>query len=281
MIATLFARWRAGLITLLLTFFYSWYALLPNENSFVLANPADGPRLIVVAVTTLLTLALADLFRAAVRRAALERQHELENRDLLLREIDHRMKNNFAIVASLLELQKRQEKSEEARNALAAASARVQSFSSAHRSLYSDGADIHSVDMRDYLKTLIEYLAEALFLTGRVNVRFKAESMAMPRDQAVSVGLVLNEVVTNAAKHAFVDNETGEIVIDFSNTPQGWRLEVSDNGRGISEAPAPGGGGLGSRLITAFAQKAGAEVIVERPIVGARIIVRSLENGAA
>ena len=276
LIATLFGRATAGVSAFAVSFLYAWYVVLPEHNSFHFSNPGDLPRTLVNAASALIIVMLADLFRAAVRRAVIEREQEINARDLLLREIDHRTKNNFAIVSSLLDLQRRQETDEAARAALSIAASRVQSFSGAHCSLYNDLADLSAVDMREYLKTLTDHLGEALFLSGRVDLHLKADAMALPRDRAVSIGLVLNEVVTNAAKHAFGEGETGAIDIVFAKTEKGWRLEVADDGRGMNGASgASGGGGLGARLIAAFAQKAGATMHVEKPEKGSRVVLES------
>ncbi|MBI1250751.1 MAG: DUF4118 domain-containing protein [Alphaproteobacteria bacterium] len=270
LIATLFGRWPAGLIAAALSFIYAWYFVLPPAHSFAFEDPGDGPRTLVNGAVALAVVWLADIFRSAVRRAVAERDREIAARDMLMQEINHRMKNNFAIVASLLNLQSRQETSEEVKAALAVAASRVQSFAAAHESLYSDARDVQSLDIRDYLQTLAPQLSDALIRNDRVKLSVDADSMTMARDKAVALGLVVNEAVTNAAKHAFSDRG-GEIAVAFKREGEGWRLTITDNGRGMAADPQRTG--LGSRLISAFAQNAGAELNMERLAQGTRVVL--------
>lgn len=275
LVSTLFGRWQSGLITLVLSFFYSWYYILPYHASFAFQNPEDAPRTAINFFALSFCFVLVELFRRAVQRAAEERTREVAARDLLLREIDHRMKNNFAIVASLLELQKRQEKSADAQAALGVAAARVQSFASAHQAIYNNGDDLNSIEMNAYLQVLADYLVSALFLKDKVKLELDADVMRMPRDQAVAIGIVLNEVVTNAAKHAFTEAEMGCIHIEFRADGDQWRLHVTDDGKGM---PASANSrGLGTTLIASFAEKARAIIVNERLTPGTRVTLSGVK----
>ena len=137
LIATLYGRWGAGLITYLAAFAWTWFFVLPDSSRSLISASNELSRLIVNGMTVMVILVFAELFRAAVRHAAHRRDREIANRDLLLRELDHRTKNNFMIVASLLALQKRRETSPEAQAALSVAAARVDSFAAAHQALHS------------------------------------------------------------------------------------------------------------------------------------------------
>ena len=108
LLATLFARWQAGALTQILCALYAWYFVLPEQGSFQFENPADGPRVLVNVLSGFAIVILAEIFRRAVRRAVDEREAEMDRRDLYLREFDHRVKNNFALIASILDMQTRQ-----------------------------------------------------------------------------------------------------------------------------------------------------------------------------
>ncbi len=255
--STLFGRWLSGAVTLALSFLHAWYFVLPAHMSFDFVVAEDAQRTIINGVAAGVILLLAELFRRAVRRAVNERKAEVASRDLLLREIDHRIKNNFAIVASLLSMQEQRQTSEEARQALSTAAARVHSIAAAHTALYSDGDKANLVQMTTYLGSLTQNLSKALFVDDTV-LRLEAESALMPRDLAVAIGLIVNEAVTNASKHAFRDIDKGEIIVTFEADASSYRLQVADNGRGIGEAARKDG--LGSSLIEAFAKRAGGEL---------------------
>ncbi|KCZ93797.1 sensor histidine kinase [Hyphomonas johnsonii] len=280
LIATLFGRWQAGLITFVGTFAYAWYFVLPDTHSFHFLNPSDGPRTLVNGTAAVVIAIFAELFRRAIRRAAAERDRELETHQLLLRELDHRTKNNFAMVASLLEMQRRHHESEEVQEALAVAGARVHSFAAIHDSIYSGADYVDEISMPNYLASLTRMLSDALFMRDTVTISLGCDAVSLPRDRAVAIGLVMNEVVTNAAKHAFEDGQSGEIRVEFRQPPSGrWVLSIVDDGKGMPSEPAQpdGRSGLGSRLMDAFARKAGGELTVERPAVGTRVLLVETE----
>jgi two-component sensor histidine kinase len=253
--ATLFAGWQSGLITLAVALTYAWYFVLPLRGSFVLGGPGDSARLAVVVSAAALSVVMAGLFRRAVRRTAARNDARIEERDLFLREIDHRVKNSFALVAGLLDMQRRRAADEPTREALGQALSRVQSIAQAHRHLYRDAAVADRADMKVYLGDLAQALSDGLFLSGAIRLTCEAEPALLPRDRAVSVGLVVNELVTNAAKHAFHGRPEGAIAVTFVRRDGGWRLSVADNGIGMPETPRDGA--LGRRLIDAFAAQAG------------------------
>ncbi len=261
MLATLFARWPAGAVTAVTTIGYS-YAYTSRQPGFRFANAGANATLVFIILGTILTIACAELFRRAARRATQERDREIADRDLLLAEIDHRMKNNFALVTSILDIQRRRADGDAA-DALGSALRRVESIARAHRHLYRGDGQSGTVQMQAYLGDLCSALADALSLRGGITLICDCDEAAVPRDRAVSIGLVANELVTNAAKHAFTGRDSGTIAVCFRARPQGWALIVSDDGVGMNTAaPKPQGNdhGLGSRLIPAFARQAGGVI---------------------
>ena len=272
LIATLFGRWRAGLVCFLTSFAYAWYFTLPEIHSFTFAIAADKPRTVVNGASAIVILIFAELFRRAVHRAVSERRAELEARDLLLREIDHRVKNNFAIVSGLIDIQRRRESDDYVKEVLSRISTRVHNFATAHNELYARGIPGDAVNMDVYLPTLVKHLQKALFHSDRVAIVYRGAVVMMPRDRAVAVGLVVNELVTNAAKHAFPDDARGTIEVELNGDDEHWVLIVSDNGRGYPTNGAPGAG-LGSDLILAFARTARAVFSRETPEIGTRVLL--------
>lgn len=268
MVAALFGRWLAGSIVAVVTILYAWFHLYPVRESFAFADRNGMANVVVVTIAAGLTVIIGEIFARAVRRATQERDRQIADRDLFLAEFDHRVKNNFTIVASLLDMQRRRAADPATADALAAALSRVESIGRAHRHLYRGGQP-GLVEMRDYLGDLCATLSDALLLRGGVVLECEAAEGALPRDRAVSVGLVINELVTNAAKHAFNGRETGMITVAFGPRPGGWLLTVSDDGSGIGEKARPSSdGGLGSRLIDAFARQAGGTISIDSDRTG-------------
>ena len=272
-LATLLARWQAGAVSAVISTLYLWYFIYPVRNSFRFETTGAALTVVVIALSCAMLLAIAELFRRAVHRATGERDREIAARDLFLAEFDHRVKNNFAMVASVIELQRRRSPDPATQAALAGVLARVESIARAHRHLYRGSGMSDAVDMADYLKDLSGALADALFLHGAIRLTCEAEPVAMPRDRAVSIGLVLNELVTNAAKHAFAGRDHGTIAVTFGAAPTGgWVLTVRDDGIGIDpDRPAPiAGSGLGRRLLDAFADKADGTMTIATGATGTR-----------
>ncbi|MBX3595615.1 sensor histidine kinase [Sphingomonas sp.] len=279
MIATLFARWKAGAVAAVATVLYAWYFSLPVYGSFTFADPADLPRLIVNAIAYALIVGLAELFRLAVRNATQERDREIAQRDLYLQEFEHRVKNNFMLVTGMLDLQRRRSDDPATVEALGAALNRVESIARAHRHLYAGSDAPGTVDMAIYLSELCAALADALSLRAAIALECVSEHVALPRDRAVAIGLVLNELATNAAKHAFPGRDVGTITAQFTRTPDGYRLSVIDDGVGMSpETLAEGrAGGLGKRLVDAFARQAGGTLVIDSGTRGT-VAVLNLDN---
>lgn len=276
LIATLFGRWQAGLLTGVLLLLHSWYFVLPVPRSFTLTSTDDAGRLVLATLNYAAVLVIAELFRRAVRRATQERDREIAERDLFLEEFDHRVKNNFTLVAALLDMQRRRTKDAETQEALSSALTRVESIARAHRHLYrGEAVSPGDVDMALYLEELSAALAEALFLRGAITLDCVCDHAAIPRDRAVSIGLIVNELVTNAAKHAFAGRETGRIEVRFEAASPGWMLVVRDDGVGMSETPRTSrkDGGLGQRLIDGFVRQARGTASVETGPEGTQVTV--------
>jgi two-component sensor histidine kinase len=259
-LATFVSSWRAGAITYYLGLIGVWYIVLPPAG-FSISTKNDAARLIINAASGAAVLLITHIFSSSAKRAGAERGAEVEQRELLLRELNHRVTNNFSMVASLLQLQASRAQDSGAKAALAGALNRVMSISQAHRNLYA-GNDMARVDMSVYLEDLCRNLAEALFLGEIVQLECDAFPASMERDRAVAIGLIVNELVTNAAKHAFTETTGGRIDVTFQPEGPGWRLTVADNGRGLPEDFHTTRNGLGRGLVEAFARQAGATLSI-------------------
>lgn len=263
LIAALLAGWRAGALAFFGGELYAWYFLYPPAG-FAVENASQAGNLIVIALSGALMLYVAESFRGSSVHAAAERAAKLEERELLLAELNHRMKNNFQMVASLLELQKNRAKSETEKAALNEALGRVMGIAQAHRNLYSHGEDVTSIDVGAYLTDLCGHLAEALFMGRMIRLDCRAEQGSMERDRAVALGLIVNELVTNAAKHAFEEGVGGVITVEFERTHPGWRLTVKDDGKGLPADYGKSKRGLGRGLVDGFARQARGELTIEK-----------------
>ncbi|MGE5565151.1 MAG: sensor histidine kinase [Parcubacteria group bacterium] len=194
------------------------------------------------------------------------KQAEADNR-LLLDELNHRVKNSFATVAALLHLRAKKAKSDEARELLTGAVNQVMSIAQAYAHLYAGGQP-RSLDFADYLRDLCNGLAQGMTDGERVRLEVVAQSAVMSTDQALPLGMAVNELVTNAVKHAFPDGRSGVVQVAFTPEGDGWRLLVGDDGVGLPDDYGRSGG-TGAGLVKSFARQAGARLkILDGP--GAR-----------
>ena len=175
-------------------------------------------------------------------------------------ELNHRVKNNLAMVSGLLQLQARGAPGR-VRDELLKAASRVQSIAEVHDSL-SRGAAVDRVNFGTYLQDLCASLRRSLDLEERIVLEVVAEPEVLPLDTAISLGMVVNELVTNAVKYGCPPGELGRIAVCFSLSPDGFLLRVRDHGSGLPP-DAAGGGGLGMRLVRSLLEQLGGEMKVE------------------
>jgi two-component sensor histidine kinase len=261
LVATLVGGWRPGLVTLTVSELVAWSYLIPPRG-FSWKGEATPANLAAIFFAGAIVVGVAQLFRTGSRQDAADTRTKLAERDLMLRELEHRTKNNLQTVAALIGVQLRRAADEPARQALRQALSRIDSISEAQRNLYVVGDATRSVDMAAYLQGLCGNLAEALFLGELVRLDCRADAGELDRDRAVAIGLIVNELVTNAAKHAFADGGAGQINVVFERERRGYRLIVEDNGRGLPADFATRGLGLGRGLVEAFTRQVGGSLIV-------------------
>jgi len=197
------------------------------------------------------------------KSALLKRAEELlEQKDLLLQEMQHRVANSLQIIASILMLKARTVTSEETRLHLHDAHQRVMSVATIQQHIQSAGrADL--IEINPYLTKLCESLAASMIGdAGTTSVKVNAGGGYAPSADAVSIGLIVMELVINALKHAFVKDRMGACVtVSYETSGSDWRLTVSDNGDGRSaEASQQPKGGLGTSLVGALANQLDAQV---------------------
>jgi two-component sensor histidine kinase/PAS domain-containing protein len=158
----------------------------------------------------------------------------LKEKEVLLREIHHRVKNNLQVVSSLLYLQARRVDQEPLRNLLLEGRNRIQSIALIHEKLYR-AQDLASIDFGLYLKDLTGQVAKALGVQApRATVEVQADNVVLDIDHAIPCGLIVNELASNSMKHGFPDGRAGSIHIFASQVEPGWlELVVSDTGVGF------------------------------------------------
>ncbi len=169
----------------------------------------------------------------ARKHADRQLQASLREKEVLLKEIHHRVKNNLQIIASLLNLQAEYLADEGARTMLEEMNTRVRSIAAIHETLY-EAEDLSRIDFGRYLNNLAKDIASVYSdRSSRVNVTVNAKSVVLDITQAVPCGLIVNELLTNSFKHAFVPNQRGNIDVSFHCDGQVCVLGVADDGKGF------------------------------------------------
>ncbi len=159
----------------------------------------------------------------------------LEEKEVLLREIHHRVKNNMQVISSLLNLQSRYLNDEKTVNVLNESRNRVISMAMVHEELYRSH-DLSKIDFADYIQRLLSALFSSYGVDSNVIIpEINVEDVLLNIDVAVPCGLIINELVSNSLKHAFVQRQKGKISIKFHPYGEKYLLTVSDDGIGIPE----------------------------------------------
>ena len=184
-------------------------------------------------------------------------ENQNEEKEFLLKEIHHRVKNNLGIVSSLLDLQADKIKDPNIVSAIEESRNRVYSMSMIHQKLYQ-GKNLSSISMKEYLVDLCKHILDSFGEEERIEFSYDLEDMELDVDSAIPVGLIVNELLTNSFKHAFPNDRSGIINITFKHiSEERVLLEVSDNGIGIleSEKKDGKGSGFGTQLIDLLIQQ--------------------------
>jgi PAS domain S-box-containing protein len=160
----------------------------------------------------------------------------LQERDVMLREIHHRVKNNIQIISSLLRLQSRRITDEKALEALGESQNRIKSMALIHEKLYQS-QDFAQIDFADYISKMITHLFAIYRVEfSRVKHRVEAEDIKLDINRAIPCGLIINELITNALKHAFPGEREGELVVRMHRDGEGrYELSIKDSGVGLPE----------------------------------------------
>ncbi|RLD45884.1 MAG: hypothetical protein DRI86_04780 [Bacteroidetes bacterium] len=185
-----------------------------------------------------ITLMKWELERKEEKRRLAEEylKKSLEEKDILLREVHHRVKNNMQIISSILRMQSRNVEDEKLKMILQESQNRIHSMALIHENLYSNEG-LADVKFDNYIKSLVGNIARTYnSKQNKVKYKYLIESTNLPMDFAIPCGLIINELVSNSLKYAFSELQEGLISISFNNiSDNNYSLIVEDNGVGINK----------------------------------------------
>lgn len=248
------------------------YYMIPPYHTLDVSNTSDQIALILFVSIGVIIATVVEALHVGLVDLAAEHEHAqkaVNDREILLEELSHRTRNDLANVITLLNLQARTA-DVGAREALTSAADRVQTIARVHRRLqiYNDRV---VVDTKSYINELCNDLRLSRLASRPIALECHAESHSISLEKAVPLGLIVNESITNATKHAFPDERPGIITVRFTREGSHYNLTIADNGIGTPHATTDDG--TGSRLMQMLAAQLGSKVAFEPRSPGSAVVV--------
>ena len=201
----------------------------------------------------------------------------VRDKAILLQEVQHRVANSLQIIASVLMQSARRVQSEEARGHLHDAHHRVMSIAALQRQLSTSGGG--NVELRAYFTQLCRSLGASMIADpNRLSLEVRVDDSVVEADVSVSLGLIVTELVINALKHAFTEERTGTIVVDYRSSGDDWTLSVTDDGIGVPTGDKAPKAGLGTGIVEALARNLQGEIEISDAGPGAAVTIRHREH---
>lgn len=266
--ATVLAGWRSGLLAIVIGQGLAWELIVDprayaNEQMEYLSGFA------VATVAQLVALVIITLYQREVDRASARSGAEMAMLDRALAEIDHRTVNNYQTVQSLILAQAKASRDGPTKEALRQVADRIKAIANASRRLAASSESLEKVRPAEHLQELCKQIEDGLSRSD-VTVVCDFADVSLDPAQTTSVSLLVNELVTNALKHAFPDGRDGVIRVSLLHAAGGMELVVEDNGIGLTKSGRTRSTGLGMRLVETFVRQLLADHKVESGEAGTR-----------
>jgi PAS domain S-box-containing protein len=211
---------------------------------------------------------VGDVFANAIKRKEREEKilASLHEKEILLKEIHHRVKNNLQVVSSILYLQSKNLKSKKILNILQESQHRIRSMALVHEKLYQSES-IANIDFSGYIKDLANFLFRTYAKnTSAIGLKLNVQKIPLDIETAIPCGLILNELVSNALKYAFPDERGGKITVEFfSDEKDNYNFVIKDNGIGLpGNVSINNASSLGLRLVQSLVAQLEAKININR-----------------
>ncbi len=227
--------------------------------------------------TVRLILTVSDVTDA--RLADKLKEELLQQKAVLLQELQHRVANSLQIIASVLMQSARKVQSDESRSHLHDAHHRVMSVAALQKQLATSNEG--DVELRPYFTALCQSIGASMIRDhNQLSLDVSVDNSVIGADVSVSLGLIVTELVINALKHAFPDHRDGKITVDYRATGLNWTLKVSDDGVGMPTTSGPAKPGLGTSIVHALADQLHAEITVSDAKPGTAVSIARIKTPA-
>jgi two-component sensor histidine kinase len=193
-----------------------------------------------------------------------ELEASLNEKITLLKEVYHRVKNNFQVIISLINLQIESIDNPLAKKILIESNTRIKAMVLVHEMLYQS-ANLAEIEMKAYINDLLRYPIDAYSINDdQIKLLIHVDPISLPVDEAILCGLIINELITNAIKYAFPLGKKGQITVSLKLLDHTVKISVSDNGIGLSDSfDIDSNKTLGMRLIINLAKQLGGDLVVK------------------
>jgi two-component sensor histidine kinase len=251
------------------TSFEIWKETVHNQSEPWSAAEVDAARNFGLSLFELLQQRTLKVLNAQLREALANEKALLVQKDLLMKEVDHRVQNSLQLVNAMLLLQAQEAGDEQVKAQFDQACQRIMAIAMVHRRLWRSD-HIQSVDFRPYIEELRDGLVETWGPEWQHHVKVHGRHVLIPTDTAVVLALVITELLTNAVKYAY-GGRPGPIDVSLAQSSSGLRIIVEDQGAGIAAEPSKSG--LGSELIRGLIEQLEGEIKVGTSTRGTSIVL--------
>ena len=265
--AAVLAGWRSGLVAVIVGQLLAWNFIVDPASYAAQTSEIIGG-LVVATLSQLLALAIIWLYQREVDRAWSRREAQVNLLQQALAEIDHRTSNNYQTVLALVLAQAKRADAP-VREALQQVADRINAIALASKQLALSSESLEEVRVTHHLGELCAQIRQGLSRPG-VDVECHIDDLSVGAEQAIAMSILVNELVTNALKHAFPDDRRGQIRVRLGRSNGDLLLEVADDGVGMKPGARSRGSGLGTRLVDTFTKQLGARYEVETGDGGTR-----------
>ena len=256
-LATVAAGWRSGVLALVISQLLIWFLIVPERWSFVFKSNEIMGAFVVATLSEALILVIITLYQREVDKGTAERERRMELLDHALNEIDHRTRNNYSTVLALVQLQAQRAEDATVKEALREVGDRIQAIAGASDRLAIRSRDLDRIRLHDHLCGLVNQIERGIARDG-IDVGCEVDEVSASADAATSISIIVNELVTNAIKHAFNGERSGSVWVR-GKAGEMFELTVVDDGGGIRATRKKDGTGLGTKLVETFVRQLNAK----------------------